>query len=242
MNIREMHYDFKQKLNKIDSQKYKNLQVPEIDWKLNEAIEVFVKVIAEPRLKNGFGFEINQRSIDDIRSLVINQSLEVGNCLTASNYDNESYIVTLPEDYWFHISSEAYGSKNTCSGIRLDTKISQHDDRIKTSSFDVSSFEWRTVNIRFFEDGIRIFTDGTFSIESLCLDYIRKPIKVYNAQDHTGGSYRDLGTGAILTGSQDCDLPAPTHREIVDLAVLIATGDLQISDYQIKQNKLKLTN
>jgi hypothetical protein len=39
MTAREMHYDFKQKLNKIDSQKHRNLKVPEIDWKLNEAQE-----------------------------------------------------------------------------------------------------------------------------------------------------------------------------------------------------------
>ena len=62
MNAREMHYDFKQKLNKIDSQKYRNLLVPEIDWKLNEAQEVFVKIIAEPRLRSQLGFEINQRN------------------------------------------------------------------------------------------------------------------------------------------------------------------------------------
>ena len=73
MNAREMHYDFKQKLNKIDSQKYRDLIVPEIDWKLNEAQEVFVKVIAQPRLQSQLGFEINQRTINDIRTIVIDQ-------------------------------------------------------------------------------------------------------------------------------------------------------------------------
>ncbi len=58
MNIKEMHYDFKQKLNKIDSQQYRNLRVPEIDWKINEAYEVFVKSIAEPRVNNHLGFDV----------------------------------------------------------------------------------------------------------------------------------------------------------------------------------------
>ena len=40
MNIREMHYDFKKKFNKIDSQKNRNLLVPEIDWSLNEAVNI----------------------------------------------------------------------------------------------------------------------------------------------------------------------------------------------------------
>lgn len=242
MNSREMHYDFKQKLNKIDSQRYRNLQVPEIDWKLNEAQEVFVKVIAEPRLRNGFGFEINQRTIDDIRTLVRNQSLDNGSCLPAVAYDSESYTVDLPEDYWFHVSSEVIATKGTCENVKLDTIVRQHDDRFKSSPFDKSSFEWREVNLRFLENKIRIYTDGTFTINHLCLDYIKKPIKIHNAQDAQGGSYRDLGTGAILTGFQNSELPEKTHSEIVDLAVLITTGDLQISDYQIKQNKKLLTN
>ena len=52
MNVRGMHYDVKQKLNKVDSQQYRNLRVPEIDWKLNEAYEIFVKSVAEPRINN----------------------------------------------------------------------------------------------------------------------------------------------------------------------------------------------
>ena len=43
MTVEEMHYDFKLKFNKLDSQDYQNFQVPEIDWILNEAQWVFLK-------------------------------------------------------------------------------------------------------------------------------------------------------------------------------------------------------
>ena len=66
MNIKEMQYDLKFKLNKIDSSQYKNLRIPEIDWVLNESIELFVKNIAQPRFSQILGFEINQRNIDDV--------------------------------------------------------------------------------------------------------------------------------------------------------------------------------
>jgi hypothetical protein len=62
-----------------------------------------------------------------------------------------------------------------------------------------------------------------------------------NAQDYVGGTYK-LPNGVILTGSQNCELPDHTHREIVDLAALIITGQLQIPDYQIKQSKISLLN
>ncbi len=32
MSIKRMHYDIKVKLNKVDSQQYRNLLIPEIQW------------------------------------------------------------------------------------------------------------------------------------------------------------------------------------------------------------------
>ena len=45
MTVQEMHYDFKMKLNKIDSEQYRNLRVPEIDWLLNEILQIYHRVI-----------------------------------------------------------------------------------------------------------------------------------------------------------------------------------------------------
>ena len=62
MSIKRMHYDLKVKLNKVDSQQYRNLLIPEIDWALNEAQNIFIKNIAEPRKMQqmfDFGFEKN---------------------------------------------------------------------------------------------------------------------------------------------------------------------------------------
>ena len=69
MSIKRMHYDVKVKLNKVDSQQFRGLLIPEIDWALNEALGIFIKRIAEPRKIQqpfDFGFEKNQRYIDDI--------------------------------------------------------------------------------------------------------------------------------------------------------------------------------
>lgn len=241
MNAREMHYDFKQKLNKIDSQKNRNLIVPEIDWKLNEAQEVFVKMIAQPRLRSQVGFEVNQRAIDDIRSIVINQTLQQANCITLSQYDNSSFIGTLPSDYWFFVGGKVYATKGNCTNKRLAVREVQHDDEQDLSPFDRSSFEWRISNLRFISTGIRVFTDGTYTLNQLCIDYIKKPRRIHNAQDFQGGSYTTLD-GITLIGTQSCELPEMVHKEIVDLAVLITAGDLSLPDYSFKQNKVQLVN
>jgi len=241
MDIRGMHYDYKQKLNKIDSQAYSNLRVPEIDWKINEALGIFLKIIAQPRFKKNLGFEINQRTIDDIRTLVKNQSFQLSNCLFAQVYDNKSFLAELPDDYLFYVSSKAIVSKGNCKYVDVRSRLRQHDDEHEESLFDSSSFEWREVNIRFIENGIRIFTDGTFDVDALCLNYIRKPLFVHNANGYINGTY-NLPDGTVLTGVQDCELPEHTHGEIIDLAVLITTGDLENPNINLKQAKIKLTN
>ena len=62
---------------------------------------------------------------------------------------------------------------------------------------------------------------------------------IHNAEDFRAGGYK-LPSGILLTGSNDCILPEHTHREIVDIAVLLATGEMQLPDLQAKQAKVNL--
>lgn len=241
MDAREMHYDFKTKLNKIDSQKYRNLKVPEIDWKLNEAQELFPKIVAQPRIGKQLGFEVNQRTIDDIRTIVINQKF--ANAIVLQEFDSfdSSFIGSLPQDYWFFLNGQVLATKGKCIDKVLDTKEVQHDDNVHKSPFDKSSFLWRVANIRFIKEGIKVLTNKDFTPTKIRLDYLKKPRMIHNAQDWTNGTYNTV-SGIALTGSQSCELPEPVHREIVDLAVFIAANDINLSNYQFKRDKLNLVD
>lgn len=237
LTIKEMHYDFKKKLNKVDSQKWRNLLVPEIDWTLNEAQELFVKMVAEPRLRSYLGFEKSQRNIDDIRTIVINDKL--------INVNNN--ILPLPDDYWHYVRARVNMSKGSCSNVLGTVHIREHDDEFENSPFDNSSFEWREVNGVFFENGVKFYTDGSFSIDNCLLSYIRRPKYIHNAEDFRNGSYQKLSKNVnnqfeTLTGSVNCELPGHTHREIVDIAVLLVSGEINTPDYQTKLNKLNFNN
>lgn len=230
MTIQEMHYDLKTKVNKIDSQQNRNLLIPELDWALNEAQELFIQWVAEPRNRSYLGFEKSQRNTEDIKSLVKkpDQPLVVIN-----------NIVTLPEDYLYFVRGRVYMSKGSCNNIIGTLFVRQHDDEFELSPFDTSSFEWRTVNGVFESKGLRLYTDGTFTVDSLDLTYIREPLYMHNAQSFSDGGYR-LPSGVLLQGSQNCELPNSTHRQIVDIASLIITGNIQAPDYELKLNKLRL--
>lgn len=236
MDIKAMHYDFKKKLNKIDSQQYRNLRIPEIDWTLNEAAELFVKMIAEPRLRNHLGFETSQRTMDDIRSIVINNEPTdtVPNPIVITDK-----IATLPEDYWHFLRARVTMTKGSCENIVGKVHVRQHDDEFEESPFDSSSFEWRTVNAVFFENGVKFYNES-FVVNELFMSYIRRMLYMHNAEDYLAGGY-NLPDGTNLSGSQNCELPEPTHREIIDIAVLIATGEIENTNgYQLKRDKLSL--
>jgi len=232
MTIKDMHYDFKKKLNKVDSQQNRNLLIPEIDWSLNEAQELFVKMIAEPRMKSYLGFEKSQRNTDDIRTLVVNNKT-----LTMTNPLPGYKSYNLPEDYWHFVSATSEIVKGNCEA-KARVYIRQQDDDFENSPFDKSSFEWRTLNAVFVDNRLRVYNDD-FGIKEMYLNYIKKPSYIHNAEDFQSGEYR-LPNGTLLTGSVDCELPEHTHREIVDIAVMLVSGELQLADYQIKFNKVNM--
>lgn len=234
MSVKDMHYDFKTKLNKLDSNLYRNLQIPEIDRKLNEAMFIFIKSIAEPRTSLLPGIEMNQRTIEDLRTILVDS-----HPIPATTVNNKDYFAILPEDYLYPTNINILANKENCTDIICEGIIRKHGDNHEESPFDVSSFEWREVNVHFVGNTIKMFTDNTFTISTLILDYLRKPKYIHNAEDFATSGY-SLPNGTVFTGYQDCELPIHVHSEIVDLAVLIASGELSAADYQLKIAKVQL--
>lgn len=231
MTIKEMHYDFKMKYNKLDSNEDRNMLIPEIDWLLNRSAELFVKMVAEPRYKTNLGFETSQRNIDDIRPLVRH----------TKDLDVIDGLLELPEDYHHYTKASVLADKGSCINVKCRVHIRQHDDDFENSPFDRSSFTWRFVNGLFYEEGLRFYTED-FTIKKCNLDYIRYQAYMHNAENFRQGQYRSLSDGAMLSGSVNCELPSHTHSEIVDIAVLLAAGQNNSPDYQIKLQKLNLNN
>lgn len=231
MTIQEMHYDVKTKLNKKDSQQNRNLKIPEIDWALNEAMELFIKAVALPRFGSKLGLEIIQRNIEEIRPLVREDVI-----VPITNL-----IAALPSDYWHFLDATVEVEKGCCGVKDATVMIQKHGEDFQNSPFNTSSYEWGEINAVFNDQGLNFFTGGDFEAISLKLSYIRKPEYFHNAANFRGGSYT-LPSGVVLTGTVDCPLPEATHREIVDIAVLNITGELNLPDYQVKYNKINFHN
>ena len=208
-----MHYDFKTKLNRLDGNFNRELKIPEIDRKLNEAITIFILITAEPKFKKFFGIETSESNFEDIRPLVVNEA----------ETQISGNVVQFPSDYMFYLNSYAIGKKDNCTA-KFDTVYSQYDDRTPTSEFYKTDFDWRELVIRFSKDGIKLYNDD-IEIISFYLSYIKKHPYIHYAEGFNAGGYK-LPSGETLTGTVNPILPEHTLSRVVDIAVLLATSDL----------------
>lgn len=237
MTIQEMHYDFKMKLNKLDTNQYRNFEIPEIDFLLNEAILMYVKYIMDNTYNPFLGFEKTQRNTDNLKNLLVS-NFEI-NPVVDNVFPNQ-YIYNLPNDYMFYVSAKINMNKSECGDRIGRLLIKQHDDEFEISPFDKSSYEWGEINAVFQNNSIRAYSEDDFILKELYLNYIQLHPYVHYAEGYNNGTYTNL-KGNVLTGHQDCILSENTHDEIVNMAVLLATESLQLPDINAKLEMLKLT-
>jgi len=238
---------FKTEYNKVDSSQNRNFKLPEIFELINEAQLIFIKKIAQPRVPNNLGFELNQRTINDIRPLVVEGNDLSG--IDVQKYNTNSYIATLPSDYMFYVVSEVEAEKiittqenkknKTYKCVkRLRGFVRQHEDEFEFNPFTKSSFEWRKSNVTVFGNKLQYYVDETFTLTKAFITYIRYPKYIHLAEQWSPTGYTLPGESTPLTGKQDCELAKHTWDEIVDIAVKIATIQVSPELVQIKNEKI----
>ena len=242
MTIEEMHYIFKQKFNKLDSNQNRMLQIPEIDMLLNEAQIKYIKLMAFPRFRIE-KFDVGTRSIDSIRT-VVNSNVQLQED-TTKQYTNEQWFV-LPPDYLFFVDARCHLSDDVCQDVEGNIYVYQHDHEFMLSPFNSPSMIWREVPATFDSNYLRTYNAGKLTISDVRLDYIRKPVYMHYAAGMPNGQYVSLmkdsnGNNIVLSGTQDCELPEVAHDDIVDLAVLLASSSLQMPDFTVKAQMFNLT-
>lgn len=121
-----MHTSIATEMNKINSALFENILEQEVDFALNNSILRFVKqrYNATSNLK-GKGFEMSQKRIDDVRTLVVPN-------YTAKAFLPESYDPDLTEKVEFYFPANYMLAVNS---------------RFKTSDNDCGPFTYTTANL-----------------------------------------------------------------------------------------------
>lgn len=223
MDIARFHIELDVAVDKRDNSAVPELSPELKDYFLNEAQDRFVKQRYGKNNLYKAGFEEIQKRTEDLKSLVVTNNVNT----TAVTYEDNTVRVdidTLPagQEYMFYLRCRALLTKDNCDDKLVGVKLVQQDDlnRVLADPFNRPRYGWP---VAYFEDrDIFVLSDGTFTIPSVRLTYLKRPAQM------------NLGTyGQPLV---QCELSEYVHKEIVQLAADIILENIESNRIQtIKQ-------
>lgn len=213
MTVAEMHISFKLGYDKVDSQSYPNFLPQEIDFFLNKGQEQFIATRLGPNNLLRKGFEENQRRIDDLRTLVISETL------SSTKLSDKQFSIDLPDNYRHAKRAKfKYRSKTCGEGTSETEQYVQHDD-LDFYLSDPFYGPFIDQPIYTFEGNqILVYTDGTFTIPECVLTYIKNPLHL---------SISAVGVNDPEGLTNICELPDYVHEKVVEFAISSALETIE---------------
>ena len=232
----ELVYRFKLEFDKLDSQDYPDVPLPQILTFLNKAIILYVQKCYGLNNNYNLGFEGDQKRIDDLSALVVKDEPQI-QYQNDSNIEEPRYyadISNLKKGKYLHlIRSLSYGDKGACKNRVLWNTQVTHDelDEVLVDPTRDPSFEWQEIPIVISQNKIYGYTDGTFKLNTLYIEYIKYPKEI------------DLISYTKFNGDPsqtiDSELPDYSLLDIVTLAVRLAQATISnVEGYQIAEKEV----
>ena len=206
----------KQRINKLDSQDYDNIQCWQIVEAFNKAQVEWVR-----RQLHGLnilkeGDEASNRRKDDLQKLLVSQNLTLGK-------RDLYYEASLPTNYLQWKRVDAYANKECCDKRKMIVYLAEEDDLslLLRDKAKEPSFEWAETFATLMNNGVKIYTNDKFDIPNASLTYYRQPVRVEFL------NCSDPYTGAASTADIICEFKDDIVELIIDDAVAILAGDIE---------------
>lgn len=206
----------KQRLNKLDSQDYDNIEC----W---QVVESFNKAQVEWARRQLHGINIvkegdeqSTRRKDDLQILLGKQELNI----TDKQY---YYFGALPENYLQWKRVDVYAKKGCCEKRRMNVYLAEEGNlnQLLRDDSKKPSFDWAETFATLINGNVNIYTNEAFDIESADLVYYRQPIKI-----QIQGCV-DPYTNIESTQNVECEFKDDIIEVIIDEAVSILAGDIE---------------
>ena len=225
MNNSTLQIKFKQRLNKLDSMDYDNIEC----WQISEAFNKAQIEWARRQLNGNNGSRMQPEqsitTIDDLQVLLVQRDLKL------KNLDLFFESLKIPDDYLHFVRVGGYASSDCCPKRPLSIYQAEeaNADIILSDSHKSPSFEWAETFCTVMGDKIRIYSDNKFAVEDATLTYYRKPraVQILNCIDPANG--------LAFKANQTCELKDDIVEIIIDDAVSILAGDMD-STMQYQRN------
>lgn len=209
----------KQRLNKLDSNDYDNIEC----W---QVVEAFNKAQVEwtRRQLHGInmvkeGDEQSNRRKDDLQVLLSKSSLLLGN-------KDYYYTASIPAEYLEWKRVDVYAKQECCEKRRMTVYLAEEGNlnQLLRDDNKKPNFEWSETFATLIGNHVNIYTNNDFDITSADLVYYRQPIKI-----QIQGCV-DPYTTLTSPINVECEFKDDIIELIIDEAVGILAGDIESSN------------
>jgi hypothetical protein len=216
----------KQRLNKLDSQDYDNIQCWQIVEAFNKAQVEWVR--RQLHGTNAFkeGDESSNRRKDDLQRLLVLENLSLGK-------RDLYYDSPLPANYLAWKRVDVYANKECCDKRKMVVYLAEEDDLslLLRDKAKEPSFEWGETFATLMDNGVKIYTNDKFEIPNASLTYYRQPVRVQFL------NCSDPYTGAASTADVLCEFKDDIIELIIDDAVSILAGDIESTNQYTRNSQ-----
>lgn len=232
MNNITLQLKVKQRLNKLDSQDYDNIQCWQIVEAFNKAQVEWVRRQVQGVNITKTGDEQTKVRIDDLQKLLKEEPLVLS--------DKGLYVQSqeLPTDYLFFKRLDGHANKGCCDNpmAMTITYLAEEENvpLLLSDELKKPSFEWGETFCTLVGNKIRIYTNGEFGFHESHLMYYRVPrfIQIAGCVD----PYTTVQSTTDIT----CEFKDDIAEILVDEAVNILSGDIEsTTQYQISQQNVQ---
>jgi len=229
MNNTTLQLKIKQRLNKLASNDYDNIECWQIVEAFNKAQIQWVRRQIIGLNVERQGDEQTTRKIDDLQILLKETSILV----LQKNLYAESY--PLPDDY-LQFKRISAGAKKDCCKDPMDLAVifiaeEQNVPILLQDSLKKPSFEWGETFCTIVSNRVRIYNNNEFDIHDPHLMYYREPRKLQILD------CVDPYTLTISPVDIECEFQDNITEILIDDAVKILAGDIEsMNQYSIANN------
>ena len=216
MNNNLFQIKIKQRLNKLASLDYDNLEC----WQVQEAAN---KAQIEWTRRQLYGMNVRKEGaeqssglIDDLQRLMTHERLTLTDKGIYSRVD-------IPANYLHYVRTDVFAKKECCPARRMSVyEVEEANISIILNDKNKQpSFEWaETVSTRI-DNKLRIYTNNEFEITECHLIYFRKP------QEIQFNGCIDIATGTTFTADQECEFNDDVAEIIADATAYVLAGDIE---------------
>ena len=206
----------KQRLNKLDSQDYDNIECWQVVEAFNKAQVEWVRRQLHGINITKEGDEGSTRRKDDLHVLLVTENL---NAVDAGIY----YDGNVPADYLQWKRVDVFAKKDCCDKRRMTVYLAEEGNlnQLLRDKAKQPSFEWAETFATLKGTKVNIYTNDEFEIDSTSLIYYRQPRKIQIL------GCVDPYTNTQTTQEVESEFKDDIIELIIDEAASIIAGDIE---------------